>query len=46
MNFVKGAVLGSVATVTAVMLYKEIDKNNMSKMMKKGKHIVNAMKKW
>ena len=46
MNFVKGAVLGTVATATAVMLYKEMDKNTMNKMIKKGKHFVNAMRKW
>jgi len=46
MNFIKGAVLGTVATATAVMLYKEIDKNTMNKMIKKGKHMVKAIKNW
>lgn len=45
MNFVKGAVLGSVATATAVMLYKEMDKNTMNTMIKKGKHMVKTLKR-
>lgn len=44
MKFVKGAVIGSVAAATAIMIYREMDKNTMNKMMKKGKHIVKAIK--
>lgn len=46
MNFIKGAFLGSFATATAVMLYKEMDKNTRSKMLKKGKNIAKAIRKW
>lgn len=37
MRFIKGAVLGSMATVTAMMLYKDMNKNTKNRMIKKGK---------
>lgn len=37
MRFIKGALIGSVATATAMMLYKDMSKNTKNKMIKKGK---------
>lgn len=37
MRFIKGAVLGSMATVTAMMLYKDMNRNTKNRMIKKGK---------
>ena len=38
MKFVKGAVIGSVATVAAMMLYQDMNRTTKNKMIKKGKH--------
>ena len=37
MNFVKGAILGTVATATAMMIYKDMKRTTKNKMIKKGK---------
>ncbi len=37
MNFVKGAILGTVATATAMMIYKDMNRTTKNKMIKKGK---------
>ena len=37
MKFVKGAVIGSVATATAMMIYKDMSRTTKSKMIRKGK---------
>ena len=37
MNFVKGAILGTVATATAMMIYKDMNRTTQNKMIKKGK---------
>ncbi len=37
MKFVKGAVIGSMATAAAMMMYKDMSKNKRNKMIKKGK---------
>lgn len=39
MKFIKGAIMGSMATATAMMLYKDISKKEKSKIMKKGKQL-------
>jgi hypothetical protein len=39
MNLIKGTAIGSMATLAAVIIYKEVDKKQMNKIMKKGKHI-------
>ena len=36
MKFIKGAVLGSVATAAAMMIYKDMNKHAKNKMIKKG----------
>lgn len=44
MKFVKGAIIGSmVATATAMMLYKDMNKNTKSKVIKKGKQFARKM---
>ena len=37
MKFVKGAVIGSVATVAAMMLYQDMNRPTKNKIIKKGK---------
>ena len=37
MKFVKGAVIGSVATVAAMMLYQDMNRTTKNKMIKKVK---------
>ncbi len=37
MKFIKGAMIGSMATAAAMMLYKDMNKNTKNKMIKKGK---------
>lgn len=37
MNFVKGAILGTVATAAAMMIYKDMNRTTKNKMIKKGK---------
>lgn len=37
MKFVKGAVLGSMATASAMMIYKSMNRHTKNKMIKKGK---------
>ena len=40
MKFVKGALIGSMATATpAMMLYKDMSKREKSKIIRKGKHL-------
>lgn len=39
MRFLKGALMGSMATATAMMLYRDISKKEKSKIMKKGKQL-------
>lgn len=39
MKFVKGAVLGSVATAAAMMLYQDMSRTTKNKMIKKGKQL-------
>lgn len=39
MKFVKGALIGSMATATAMMLYKDMNKREKSKIIRKGKHL-------
>ncbi|MGN1329874.1 MAG: hypothetical protein ACI4VN_00850 [Clostridia bacterium] len=39
MKFIKGAIMGSMATATAMMLYQDISKKEKSKIMKKGKQL-------
>ena len=39
MKFIKGAIVGSMATATAMMLYQDISKKEKSKIMKKGKQL-------
>ncbi|MBP3463995.1 MAG: hypothetical protein J6K45_05905 [Clostridia bacterium] len=39
MKFIKGALMGSMATATAMMLYQDISKKEKSKIMKKGKQL-------
>lgn len=39
MKFVKGAVIGSVATATAMMIYKDMSRTTKSKMLRKGKQL-------
>lgn len=42
MKFVKGAIVGSMITMGAVMMYVQPDMNKMKKMItKKGKKIIN-----
>jgi len=43
MNFVKGMILGSMATAGAVMLYKETMGKSNKMMMKKGKQFVKKL---
>ncbi len=37
MKFFKGAVMGSMATAAAMMMYKDMKKSTKNKMIKKGK---------
>ena len=46
MKFLKGAMMGTVATATAIMIYTQMDKNKISKAIRKGKSIAKAVKKW
>lgn len=43
MKFVKGAIIGSMATATAMMLYKDMNKNTKTKVIKKGKQFARKM---
>ncbi len=43
MKFVKGAIIGSMATATAMMLYKDMNKNTKNKVIKKGKQFARKM---
>lgn len=43
MKFVKGAIIGSMATATAMMLYKDMNKNAKNKVIKKGKQFARKM---
>lgn len=43
MKFVKGAIIGSMATATAMMLYKDMSKNSKNKVIKKGKQFARKM---
>ena len=36
----------TVATATAIMIYTQMDKNKISKAIRKGKSIAKAVKKW
>ena len=47
MKFIKGAILGSVITAGAIMMYGpgEMERTKR-KMVKKGKQIVNGMRNW
>lgn len=37
MKFVKGAVIGAMATAATMMLYKDMNRHTKNKMIKKGK---------
>lgn len=39
MNWIKGAAIGSITVATAMIVYKEMDKKKINKIMKRGKHI-------
>lgn len=39
MKFIKGAIMGSMATATAMMVYKDMSQKDKSKIMKKGKQL-------
>lgn len=43
MKFVRGAIIGSMATATAMMLYKDMNKNTKNKVIKKGKQFARKM---
>jgi hypothetical protein len=43
MKFVKGAIIGSMATATAMMIYKDMNKNTKTKVIKKGKQFARKM---
>ena len=43
MKFLKGAMMGTVATATAIMIYTQMDKNKISKAIRKGKSIAKAV---
>ncbi|MBR3132822.1 MAG: hypothetical protein IKG42_01905 [Clostridia bacterium] len=47
MKFIKGAILGSMITAGAIMMYgpKEMD-HAKKKIMKKGKQMVSGMMNW
>lgn len=39
MKFIKGMIIGGMATMGAVMMYNEMSNKNKKQMMKKGKQI-------
>ena len=39
MNWIKGVAFGSITAATAMIIYKEMDKNKINKLVKRGKHI-------
>ncbi len=39
MKFIKGAIMGSMATATAMMIYKDMNRREKSKIIKKGKQL-------
>lgn len=43
MKFVKGAIIGTMATATAMMLYKDMNKTTKNKVIKKGKQFARKM---
>lgn len=43
MKFLKGAIIGSMATATAMMVYKDMNKNTKNKMIKKGRQFARKM---
>lgn len=43
MKFVKGMLIGGMATVGAVMMYKEMSGRNKKNMVKKGKQFAKKM---
>ena len=44
MKFVKGAVIGSVATVAAMMLYQDMNRTTKNKIIKKGKQFARKVR--
>ena len=43
MKFIKGMVIGGMATMGAVMMYNEMSNRSKKQIMKKGKQIVKRM---
>ena len=43
MNFIKGVIIGTAVSASAIMLYTETSKMNTKKMMKKGKKFMKSM---
>ena len=43
MKFVKGMLIGGMATIGAVMMYKEMSGKNKKQMIKKGKQFAKKM---
>ena len=43
MKFIKGMLIGGMATMGAVMMYNEMSNKNKKQMMKKGKQIAKKM---
>lgn len=39
MNWLKGAAIGSLTAATAIIVYREMDRKKINKLMKNGKHI-------
>lgn len=44
MNFIKGVMVGTAISLSAMMLYNESSKGGMNKMMKQGKKWMKNMK--
>ncbi len=43
MKFLKGAIMGSMATAAAMVMYRDMSRNTKSKMIRKGKQFARKM---